>query len=164
MNLMGQADAQINKCFHPVGSYFRTGHEEGQSFFEGLDREKQNSLVEYARRETSYAAIVDESDFKNYLEAQYEIEFKAFFSSAKDKTIGLPGDLLKRLIQITKEEKGRTPPEEPPSMKFQIRKVPVLDTLNLQAKRFKAESLCRCSRSRTCGRVARSSKQLRPSA
>mmetsp|Transcript_6960 Transcript_6960/g.10279 ORF Transcript_6960/g.10279 Transcript_6960/m.10279 type:complete len:122 (+) Transcript_6960:465-830(+) len=71
MNVMGQAVAQINKCFHPAGSYFETGHEGGQSFFERLGREEQESLVEFARRETSYAAKVDESNFKKYLEAQY---------------------------------------------------------------------------------------------
>mmetsp|Transcript_37239 Transcript_37239/g.83444 ORF Transcript_37239/g.83444 Transcript_37239/m.83444 type:complete len:135 (-) Transcript_37239:2602-3006(-) len=69
------------------------------------------------------------------------IEFKVAFSSAKDKTTGTPEDPLKRLIQITKEEMGRTPPEEPPVMESHIRKVPVLGTLALQAKRFKAESL-----------------------
>ena len=72
MNVMGQAVDQINKCFQPAGSYFKTGYEEGQSFFERLDREVQESLVEFARRETSYAAKVDESDFEKYLEAQCE--------------------------------------------------------------------------------------------
>ena len=72
MNVMGQAIAQINKCFHPAASYFRTGHEGGQSLFERPDREEQESLVEFAKREISYAAKVDESDFRKYLEAQYE--------------------------------------------------------------------------------------------
>jgi len=40
MNVMGRAVAQIKKCFHSAGSYFKTGHEEGQSFFGRLDREE----------------------------------------------------------------------------------------------------------------------------
>ena len=56
MNVMGQAVAQINKYFHSAGSYFKTRHEEGQSFIERLDRERQEHLVEFARRETSFAA------------------------------------------------------------------------------------------------------------
>ena len=52
MNVMGQAVAQINNCFNPAGSYFKTGHKEGQSSFERLDREEQESLAEFARRET----------------------------------------------------------------------------------------------------------------
>ena len=28
MDVIGKAVAQINKCFHPAGSYFKTGHEE----------------------------------------------------------------------------------------------------------------------------------------
>ena len=70
MNVMGQAVAQINKCFHPAGTYPKTGHEEGQSFFERLDREEQESLVEFAWRENAYAAKVEEPDFKKYLKAQ----------------------------------------------------------------------------------------------
>ena len=56
MNVMGQAVAQMNKRFHSAGSYFKTGHEEGQSFFGRTEREEQESLVEFARRETSFAA------------------------------------------------------------------------------------------------------------
>ena len=59
------------------------------------------------------------------------IKFKVAFSSAKDKTIGKLEDLLKRLIQITKEERGRTPPEESPVMESHIRMIPVLGTLAL---------------------------------
>ena len=44
------------------------------------------------------------------------IEFKAAFSSDKDKTISTPENPLKRLIQITKKEKYRTPPEVPPDI------------------------------------------------
>ena len=87
MNVMGQAVAQINKCFHPAGSYFKTGHEGGQSFFERLGREEQESLVEFAQRETSYAAKVDESDFRKYLEAQYE-RMKAAEETKPTKAVG----------------------------------------------------------------------------
>ena len=69
------------------------------------------------------------------------IEFKAAISSVKDKTTGTPGGLLKRLIQIIKEEKGRTPPEGAQAMESHIRKVFLLGTPTLQAKRFKAGSL-----------------------
>ena len=53
MNVIAQAVAQINKCLHLAGSYFKTGHEEVKSLFERLDREEQESLVEFTRRETS---------------------------------------------------------------------------------------------------------------
>ena len=42
MNVLGQAVAQINMSFHPAGSYFRSGHEGEQSFFEDLTERKKS--------------------------------------------------------------------------------------------------------------------------
>ena len=72
INVMGHAVAQISKGIHPAGSNYKTWLEGGHPFFDRLDREEHESLVEFARCETSNAAKVDESDFKKYLESRYE--------------------------------------------------------------------------------------------